>query len=119
MVRGELLRALGRDAVPVAARRSLRRLLEEQALSSYLRLAESGALRTRLVAGARPPTSKTTNEVRRQCLDVLREAIGLPIQQLGGGAPQLRPTPPSRTWRRCGAASIRTSRTPCHQAKPG
>ncbi|MHC5264152.1 hypothetical protein ACYSUO_40290 [Streptomyces sp. UC4497] len=93
MVRGELLRALERNAVPVAARRSLRRLLEEQALASYLRLAESGALRARLVAGTRPPTSKTTNEVRRQCLDVLREAIGLPVRQLGGGAPQLRPTP--------------------------
>ncbi|MGD6757308.1 hypothetical protein [Streptomyces sp. BH105] len=94
MVRGELLRALERDAVPVAARRSLRRLLEEQALASYLRLAESGALRSRLVAGGRPPTSKTTNEVRRQCLDVLREALGLPALQLGGGAPQLLPTPP-------------------------
>ncbi|WP_327672638.1 MULTISPECIES: hypothetical protein [unclassified Streptomyces] len=93
MVRGELLRAMERNAVPVAARRSLRRLLEEQALPSYLRLAESGALRARLVAGARPPTSKTTNEVRRQCLDVLREAIGLPVLQLGGGAAQLLPTP--------------------------
>ncbi|WP_411138427.1 hypothetical protein [Streptomyces sp. C10] len=58
MVRGEVLRALGRGALPVAARRGLRRLLEEEALGPYLRLAESGALRARLVDGQRPPTSE-------------------------------------------------------------
>ncbi|MFD0554611.1 hypothetical protein ACFQ0X_39715 [Streptomyces rectiviolaceus] len=93
MVRGELLRALSRDALPVAARRSLRRLLAKDALGPYIRIAESGALRARLVKGARPPTSKPTNEARKQCVDVLREAIGLPGPRFGGGAVTLRPTP--------------------------
>lgn len=93
MVRGELQRALDRGALPVAARRSLRRLLEEEALGPYVRLAESGTLRTRLVGGERPRTSEATNEVRRQCLDVLRHALGLPVLELGGGALPLQPTP--------------------------
>ncbi|MGW6057869.1 hypothetical protein [Streptomyces sp. NPDC055189] len=93
MVRGELLRALSRDALPVGARRSLRRLLERDALGPYLRIAESGALRARLVKGARPPTSEPTNEIRRQCVDVLRESIGLPPLRLAGGALMLQPTP--------------------------
>ncbi|MEU5548004.1 hypothetical protein AB0G85_37910 [Streptomyces sioyaensis] len=94
MVRGELHRALDRGALPVPARRSLRRLLEEEALGPYVRLAESGALRTRLVNGERPRTSASTNEIRRQCLDVLRDALGLPVLQPGGGgALPLQPTP--------------------------
>ncbi|MEU6763285.1 hypothetical protein ABZ916_12270 [Streptomyces sp. NPDC046853] len=93
MVRGELLRALSRDALPVGARRSLRRLLERETLGPYLRIAESGVLRARLVKGARPPTSEPTNEIRRQCVDVLRESIGLPPLRLGGGALTLHPTP--------------------------
>jgi integrase len=93
MVRGELLRALARDALPIGARRSLRRLLQQDALHPYLRIAESGVLRARLVKGARPPTSEPTNEIRRQCVDVLREAIGLPGLRLAGGALSLRPTP--------------------------
>ncbi|WP_431776287.1 hypothetical protein [Streptomyces cucumeris] len=93
MVRGELLRALARGALPVPARHNLRRLLEEEALVPYVRLAESGALRTRLVDGKRPPTSEATNEIRRQVLDTLREALGLPALQLGGGALPLQPTP--------------------------
>ncbi|MFH8484055.1 hypothetical protein [Streptomyces longisporoflavus] len=93
MVRGELLRALSRGALPVGARRSLRRLLERDAIGPYLRIAESGALRARLIKGARPPTSEPTNEIRRQCVDMLREAIGLPPLRLAGGAPALQPTP--------------------------
>ncbi|MER5312336.1 hypothetical protein ABT034_31670 [Streptomyces sp. NPDC002773] len=93
MVRSELARALARGALPVPARRSLRRLLEEEALGPYVRLAESGALRARLVDGQRPPTSEATNEVRRQVLDALREALGLPALELGGGALPLQPTP--------------------------
>ncbi|WP_438297831.1 hypothetical protein [Streptomyces sp. HUAS TT7] len=93
MVRGELLRALDRGAMPMTARRGLRRLLEEEALRPYLRLAKSGALRTRLVDGQRPPTSEATNEIRRQCVDVLRDALGLPPLLLGGGALPLQPTP--------------------------
>ncbi|KIZ15635.1 hypothetical protein [Streptomyces natalensis] len=93
MVRGELQRALDRGALPFQARRSLRRLLEEDALGPYVRLAESGTLRTRLVKGERPRTSVSTNEIRRQCLDVLRDALGLSVLQLGGGALPLQPTP--------------------------
>lgn len=93
MVRGELERALDRDALPVAARRSLQRLLEDASLGPYLRLAESGALRARRVGGGYPPTSEPTNEIRRKCLDVLREAVGLDGLQLDGGALALRPAP--------------------------
>ncbi|MFI9031158.1 hypothetical protein [Streptomyces sp. NPDC053560] len=93
MVREELHRALQRGALPVPARRSLRRLLEPEALASYVRLAESGALRTRLVDGQRPPTSAATNDIRRRCLDALRAALGLPALRAGGEVLPLRPTP--------------------------
>ncbi|MGX1886928.1 hypothetical protein [Streptomyces sp. NPDC055287] len=71
MVRGELERALAWGAsLPVGARRSPQRLLEEEELDPYVRLAESGALRTagwtalsalarqldRYLAGAMSPT---------------------------------------------------------------
>jgi integrase len=96
MVRGEMRRALGRRALPMAARGSLRRLLEEEALVPYRRLAESGALRARWVPGddPYPRTSEATNEARAQYLDLLREAYGLPALGLGAGSrvpPQ--PTP--------------------------
>lgn len=93
MVRGEMDRALARGALPVGARRSLRRLLEEDAITPYLRLAESGALRARRVAGGHPPTSGPTNEIRRRCIDLLREAHGMPAPQLAGGEVALRPVP--------------------------
>ncbi|WP_413812710.1 hypothetical protein [Streptomyces sp. OE57] len=67
-------------------------LLKEEALDPYLRLAESGALRTRMVDGRRPPTSEATNEIRRR-VDILRDALGLPALLLGGGALPLQPTP--------------------------
>lgn len=92
-VRGELELALERDVLGVSARRSAERLLAEDTLALYLRLAESGALRTRLVGGQRPPTSGATNEIRRQCVDALRDAVGLPALLLGGGALPLQPTP--------------------------
>lgn len=94
MVRGELFRALDRGALPTTARGSLRRLLEEQALAPYKRLAESGELRARRVGGGYPPTSEATNEARAQCLDLLREAYGLRALQLGaGGRVPPQPTP--------------------------
>ncbi|MER6692045.1 hypothetical protein [Streptomyces minutiscleroticus] len=94
MVRGELYRALERGGLPVGARRSLRRLLEQEALTTYLRLAESGALRERQVNGGYPPTSQATNAARHQCLHLLRTAYGLPSLRLGsGGRVPLRPTP--------------------------
>ncbi|MFE9334895.1 hypothetical protein [Streptomyces sp. NPDC006925] len=93
MVRGEMQRALVRGALPVAARHSLRRLLEKEALTPYLRLAESGALRARTVDGGRPPTSAATNTVRRQCLELLRDALGLPRLRLAGEDVLLQPTP--------------------------
>ncbi|MGX1952612.1 hypothetical protein ACWIGY_20210 [Streptomyces anulatus] len=86
MVRGELDRALERGALPVSARRSLRRLLEEEALGPYVRLAESGALRHRRVEGGLPPTSEATNEIRRKCVDLLREALAMPALRLGDPA---------------------------------
>ncbi|MFG2457044.1 hypothetical protein ACGFWE_08240 [Streptomyces sp. NPDC048523] len=97
MVRGELERALDRGALPVGARRSLRRLLEEEALDPYVRLAESGALRHRRVEGGFPPTSEATNEIRRKCVDLLREALGLPALRLGGGEIPLQPAPEAAT----------------------
>ncbi|WP_308013565.1 hypothetical protein [Streptomyces beigongshangae] len=94
MVRGELHRALDRGGLPVGARRSLRRLLEKEALTTYLRLAESGALRERQVGGGRPPTSQATNAARYRCLHLLRAAHGLPPLHLGGGGRiPPRPTP--------------------------
>lgn len=97
MVRGELDRALERGALPVGARRSLRRLLEEEALAPYVRFAESGALRHRRVEGGLPPTSEATNEIRRKCIDLLREALGLPALRLGGGEIPLQPAPEAAT----------------------
>lgn len=85
MVRGELERALARGALPVGARRSLRRLLEPDALRSYVRLASSGTLRARRVQGGYPPTSDATNEARVQCFDLPCGAYGLPAPRLGAG----------------------------------
>ncbi|MGP3691177.1 hypothetical protein ACTVZO_42025 [Streptomyces sp. IBSNAI002] len=97
MVRGELGRALARDAFPVGARRSLQRLLEKETLVPYVRLAESGVLRHRRLGGGFPPTSEPTNAVRRTCLDLLREALGLPALHLGGGEVALQPAPEAAT----------------------
>lgn len=97
MVRGELERALDRGALPVGARRSLQRLLEEETLAPYVRLAESGTLRHRQVAGGFPPTSEATNEIRRTCLDLLRKASGLLALHLGGGEIPLQPAPEAAT----------------------
>ncbi|MFJ4585539.1 hypothetical protein [Streptomyces echinatus] len=97
MVRGELVRALDRGALPVPARRSLQRLLEEEALRPYVRIAESGALRHRRVDGGFPPTSEATNEIRRKCIDLLREALGMPALRLGGGEIPLQPAPEAAT----------------------
>ncbi|WP_279617230.1 hypothetical protein [Streptomyces albus] len=94
MVRRELETALRQDALPAPARGSLRHLLGEEALGPYLRRAESGALRHRLVAGRRPPTSGHTNQTRLVCLDLLREAAGLPDLHLAvTGTPDLHPVP--------------------------
>ncbi|MFJ2833595.1 hypothetical protein ACIPC1_39660 [Streptomyces sp. NPDC087263] len=97
MVRGELERALDRGALPVGARRSLRRLLEEEALDPYVRLAESGVLRRRRIDGEFPPTSVPTNEIRRKCIDLLREALGMSSLRLGGGEIALQPAPEAAT----------------------
>ncbi|WP_327299921.1 hypothetical protein [Streptomyces sp. NBC_01197] len=97
MVRGELQRALDRDALPVAARRSLQRLLEKESIDPYVRLAESGALRHRRIEGGYPATSPPTNEIRCRCIDLLREALGLPPLHLGGGEVQLQPVPEAAT----------------------
>ena len=75
----------------------VQRLLEEEALRPYVRLAESGALRHRRVAGAFPPTSEATDEIRRKCIDLLREALGMPALRLGGGEIPLQPAPEAAT----------------------
>lgn len=94
MVRRELEQALVRGALPVGARRSLRRLLEREALTTYVRLARSGQLRARRVKGGLPPTSEATNEARAQCLDLLCKAYGLPAPRFGaGGRVPPQPTP--------------------------
>jgi hypothetical protein len=98
MVREELAAALRRDALPVPARRSLQRLLADDALRPYVRLAESGALRKREVWAdgerCRPPTAAATNAARVDCLDLLRQAVGLPPLDLAPAEPvELRPTP--------------------------
>ncbi|MBQ0985643.1 hypothetical protein KBZ10_14185 [Streptomyces sp. F63] len=94
MVRRELEAALRQGILPAPARGSLRHLLGEETLGPYLRRAESGALRHRLVAGRRPPTSAHTNQARLICLDLLREAAGLPaLRPAAAGTPDLRPVP--------------------------
>ncbi|WP_274036722.1 hypothetical protein [Streptomyces sp. MMBL 11-1] len=97
MVRGELDRALERGALPIGARRSLQRLLEEEALGPYVRLGESGALRHRRVEGKFPPTSEATNKARRECINLLREALGMSALRLGGGEIPLQPAPEAAT----------------------
>ena len=59
----------------------------------------------RRVAGAFAPTSQATDEIRRKCIDLLREVPGMPAPRLGRGDPAaaragdghpLRPGPPTR-----------------------
>ncbi|MFE7077370.1 hypothetical protein ACFU96_45550 [Streptomyces sp. NPDC057620] len=90
-VGGEQDRALQRGALPVGPRRSLRRLVEEEALGPYILLAESGALRHRKVKCGLPTTSEATSEIRRRCVGLLREALGLsaPVSDLGLSAVSL------------------------------
>lgn len=121
MVRGELDRALAKGALPIGARRSLRRLLEREALEPYVRIAESGALRARRVGDGYPPTSEATNSIRLQVVDLLREVLGLPVLQLAGGAPVLRPTPASdrlAALRRQLGAAPANSRQPASSWSP-
>ncbi|MQY12526.1 hypothetical protein SRB5_26610 [Streptomyces sp. RB5] len=92
MVRAEFAAALDRDALPVAARRDVRRLLADRTLAVYLRLAESGQLRSRLLHGKRPPTSAATNTARHDCLQLLRVAASLPPWR-----PAQEPVPPRPT----------------------
>ncbi|CAG6390810.1 hypothetical protein NMG29_10440 [Streptomyces cocklensis] len=86
--RGELARALVDDGFR-PARRSLTALLDAPVLQRYFEVAETGALRDRLVGGARPPTSRATNQARRDCLDLLLSAAGRPRLQ-----------PATRPWNR-------------------
>lgn len=86
--RGELARALADDGFR-PARHSLTALLDVPVLQRYVELAEAGTLRDRLVRGAKPPTSRATNQARRDCLDVLLSAAGRPRLQ-----------PATRPWNR-------------------
>lgn len=78
MVRAELALALKIGTLPVEAQGGLHRLLAEAHLRTYVRVAETGTLRTRAVRGARPPTAAATNAARMSCLDQIRTAAGMP-----------------------------------------
>ncbi|MEV6109854.1 hypothetical protein AB0M28_34880 [Streptomyces sp. NPDC051940] len=93
MVRAELAAALERDALGVRSRRDVRQLLSDRTLATYLRLAESGRLRSRLVRGEKPPTSAATNAARHDCLGLLRAAAGLAQWRPAEVRVEPRPTP--------------------------
>ncbi|MEU2869743.1 hypothetical protein ABZ769_11105 [Streptomyces olivoreticuli] len=94
MVRQELDAALENGWLPAGARRSLQCLLEDATLRSYVRIAATGALRSRLVNGERPPTALATNTARHDCLALIREAAGLPPLRLEDPTPvELHPVP--------------------------
>ncbi|ARZ66688.1 hypothetical protein SMD11_1024 [Streptomyces albireticuli] len=100
MVRQELTTALELDILPGDVAWSLARLLDEVTLRRYVQVAKTGTLRSRLVAGEKPPTSEATNVARLACLQILREAAGLPALAAGSGGPvELRPTPERRQLR--------------------
>lgn len=92
--RGELSRALALDAFR-PARDSLTTLLDVRTLQRYFDVAESGELRDRLVGGGRPPTSRATNQARRDCVDLLLSAARQPRLQTAappwGRDPATRP----------------------------
>ncbi len=92
--RGELSRALALDAFR-PARDSLTTLLDVRTLQRYFDVAESGELRDRLVGGGRPPTSRATNQARRDCVDLLLAAARQPRLQTAappwGRDPATRP----------------------------
>ncbi|MEU7164146.1 hypothetical protein AB0A70_05805 [Streptomyces morookaense] len=94
MVRLELLAALENGVLPTPARHSLDHLLDDRSLALYVSTAETGALRSRLVNGEKPPTAPATNIARLDCLDLLRRAAALPPFPRESLAPvELRPTP--------------------------
>ncbi|MEE4546621.1 hypothetical protein V2S66_32240 [Streptomyces sp. V4-01] len=94
MVRAELAQALTLGTLPVAAQGGLARLLADDTLRTYVRVAGTGSLRTRTVRGARPPTAAATNAARLACLDQIRRAAGLPPIGWGQAVPVApRPTP--------------------------
>ncbi|MFC4033273.1 hypothetical protein ACFO3J_17510 [Streptomyces polygonati] len=92
--RGELSRALDLDGFH-PARGDLTVLLDHTLLRRYFEIAESGALRERLVHGGRPPTSPATNQARRDCVDIMLTAAGRPRLQPAtrpwGRQPDTRP----------------------------
>ncbi|MFI0743085.1 hypothetical protein ACH4PU_34180 [Streptomyces sp. NPDC021100] len=94
MVRQELTTALEQGALPDGTRRSLLKLLDEAVLGRYVETAETGALRSRLVNGEKPPTSQSTNAARLVCLEIIRQAAGLPaLVTRPTAAVELRPVP--------------------------
>jgi integrase len=92
--RRELSRALDLDGFRLA-RGGLTGLLDNSLLQRYFEVAESGALRDRLVRGGRPPTSAATNQARRDCIDIMLAAAGRPRLQTAappwGRQPDTRP----------------------------
>lgn len=51
----------------------------------------------RRVEGGLPPTSEVTKATRRKCVDLLREALGLPALRLDGGEIPVQPAPEAAT----------------------
>ncbi|MFI9201585.1 hypothetical protein [Streptomyces sp. NPDC053048] len=100
MVRQELTAALEQDVLPGQAGRELPQLLDEAVLRLYVQVAETGALRSRLVDGGKPPTSEATNAARLACLEIIRLAAGLPaIAMEITGPVALKPVPESEQLR--------------------
>ncbi|GGP36786.1 hypothetical protein GCM10010214_07180 [Streptomyces abikoensis] len=116
MVRQELTAALERDLLPRQARKELPQLLDEAVLRPYIQVAQTGALRSRLVNGERPPTSEPTNAARLACLEILRREAGLPDSAIEvPGAVMLRPVPQDeqlRALRRRLHRDVSTARSP-------
>ncbi|WP_229890471.1 hypothetical protein [Streptomyces mashuensis] len=117
MVRQELTAALEQDRLPRQARKDLPQLLDAAVLRHYIRVAETGALRTRLVNGEKPPTSEPTNAARLVCLEILRREAGLPALTIGVAGPvALRPVPQDEQLR---ALRRRLHRDVCTAQSPG
>ncbi|AZQ74388.1 hypothetical protein EKH77_27100 [Streptomyces luteoverticillatus] len=87
MVRQELTVALEQHLLPGGARRDLPQLLDEAVLRHYVQVAKTGALRSRLVNGEKPPTSGPTNAARLACLTIIRRSAGLPVIALETAGP--------------------------------
>ncbi|WP_338933125.1 hypothetical protein WEB32_33970 [Streptomyces netropsis] len=118
MVRQELATALDNGMLPITARCNLQHLLDETTLRTYIQVAETGALRSRLVNGGKPPTAAATNAARLDCLDLIREVAGLsPLFREARAPVELHPPPGNEqlnTLRRRLSEEVGRTRSPGH-----